>query len=94
MIRRKWVIYNRKSRQTMSVVYNFKKEALYDLNRLNDYYGKKKYTIQLRRFDTEKKCFVSRYPDIDLKELPTQGHEVTLCTCSAGERRDEKQIKL
>ena len=77
MIRRKWVIYDRRSRRVMSVVYSFRKEALYDLKRLNDYYGKKKYAMQLRRFDTEKKCFISYHPDVKLEELPKQeGHEV------------------
>jgi len=76
MIRRKWVIYDRKSRRVISVVHNFRKDALYDLARLNDYYGKKKYAMQLRRFDTEKKCFVNRYPNVELIELPKQGHEV------------------
>jgi len=56
----------------MSIVYNFRKDALYDLNRLNEYYGRRKYAMQLRRFDSEKKCFVSCYPQLELKELPKQ----------------------
>ncbi len=56
----------------MSIVYSFRKDALYDLRRLNDYYGKKKYAMQLRRFDTDKKCFIGKYPQIELKELPKQ----------------------
>jgi hypothetical protein len=70
MIRRKWVIYDRKSRQIISVLYSFRRDALYDLKRLNDYYGKKKYAMQLRKFDTERKHIVLRHPDIELKELP------------------------
>jgi hypothetical protein len=72
MIRRKWVIYDRKSRRVISVLYGFRKDVLRDLKRLNNYYGKRKYAMQLRRFDTEKKRLVSRYPDIELKELPKQ----------------------
>ena len=72
MIRRKWVVYDRKSRQIISVLYSFRRDALHDLNRLNDYYGKKKYAMQLRRFDTEKKCFACCHPDVELKELPSQ----------------------
>ena len=72
MIRRKWVVYDRKSRRVMSVVYSFRKEALHDLKRLNDYYGKRKYAMQLRKFDTEKKCVIKRYPDVELTELPKQ----------------------
>jgi hypothetical protein len=46
--------------------------VLADLARLNNYCGKKKYAMQLRRFDTEKKSFTSHYPNIQLKELPKQ----------------------
>jgi len=72
MIRRRWVIYNRKSRQVVSVIYHQRKHALQDLGQLNGYCGRKKYAMQLRRFDTEKQYFVFCYPDIDLKELPIQ----------------------
>jgi hypothetical protein len=72
MTRRKWVIYDRKSRRVVSVVYSFRKDALYDLKRLNDYYGKRKYAMQLRRFAGKSKKIVSRYPDINLTELPKQ----------------------
>ncbi len=72
MIRRKWVIYERKSRQIVSVVFHRRRDALHDLARLNDYCGKKKYAMQLRRFDTNKKCVVCCYPKIKLKELPKQ----------------------
>jgi hypothetical protein len=43
-----------------------------DLVKLNDYCGKRKYAMQLRRYDTEKRSFVSKYPAIELKELPKQ----------------------
>jgi hypothetical protein len=46
--------------------------AISDLGELNNYCGRKKYAMQLRRFDTAKECFVSRHPKIDLKELPKQ----------------------
>jgi hypothetical protein len=72
MIRRKWVIYERRSRQIVSDVYSRRKDVLHDLARLNDYCGKKKYAMQLRRLDTEQKSFVSFYPDVVLKELPKQ----------------------
>lgn len=70
MIRRKWVIYNRKSRRVISVVYHFRKDALHDLQSLNDYCGKRKYAMQLRRIDTENNKIISRYPDIELEPLP------------------------
>ena len=76
MIRRKWVIYNRRSRQITSVVYHYRKHALRDLNNLNEYCGRKKYAVQLTKTDTETGKTVSRYPDIDLKELPIQKKEV------------------
>jgi hypothetical protein len=72
MIRRKWVIYERKSRQVVSRVYHRLAMAKSDLRELNNYCGKKKYAMQLRRFDTEEECVVSHYPKIDLKELPKQ----------------------
>ncbi len=72
MIRRKWVIYERRSRQVVSSVYSRRRDVLHDLARLNNYCGKKKYAMQLRRLDTEQKCFVSFYPDVALKELPKQ----------------------
>jgi hypothetical protein len=76
MIRRSWVIYERKTRQVISQVYHRRILALSDLGELNNYCGKKKYAMQLRRFDTDKKCVVSHYPKIELKELPKQRREV------------------
>ena len=70
MIRRRWVIYERKSRQTVSNVYYRRKLALADLAKLNDYCGKKKYAMQLTRFDATTRKVVSRYPNFDLKSLP------------------------
>lgn len=70
MIRRKWVIYERRSRQVMSTVYHRRKHAMFDLNQLNDYCGRRKYGVQLTKNDSETKSVLSRYPDIDLKELP------------------------
>jgi len=72
MIRRKWVIYERKSHQIVSVVFHRRKDALRDLARINNYCGRKKYAMQLRRFDMVKKCVVSHYPKIELNELPKQ----------------------
>ena len=72
MIRRKWVIYERKSRQIVSTVYHRRKDVLNDLSSLNSYCGKKKYSMQLRRFESDMKCLVSRFPDIELKDLPRQ----------------------
>jgi hypothetical protein len=72
MIRRSWVIYRRKSRRIVSVVYHFRKEALRDLKLLNDHYGRRYYAMRLTRTDSETGKTVSRYPDIDLKELPKQ----------------------
>jgi hypothetical protein len=69
MIRRKWFIYERKSRQIVSVLYHQRKHALHDLHQLNDYCGKKKYAMQLTRTDTGTGRVVSMYPDIELKEL-------------------------
>jgi len=76
MIRRKWVIYNRKSRQVISTIYSFRKDAIHDLERLNDYCGKRRYAMQVRKVDTEKKCMVSCYPKIELRQLSCQGEEV------------------
>ncbi len=70
MIRRSWVIYQRKSRQIISNVYHQRRFALHDLGLLNNYCGKKKYAMQLRKFDTEKKRTVGLHPKIELKELP------------------------
>lgn len=72
MIRRSWVIYKRKSRQTVSLVFHRRSIALKDLAKLNDYCGKRNYAMQLRRFDTKKKSYTSKYPAIELKELPKQ----------------------
>jgi hypothetical protein len=70
MIRRSWVIYERKTRQVISQVYHRRSAVLSDLGELNNYCGKKKYAMQLRRFDTKKKCVVNRHPKIELKDLP------------------------
>jgi plasmid replication initiation protein len=70
MIRRSWVIYRRKSRRIISIVYHFRKDALRDLNRLNSYYGKRHYAMRLMKTDSETGKIVSRYPDIELKALP------------------------
>jgi hypothetical protein len=70
MIRRSWVIYERKTRQVVSHVYHRRPTVLGDLGELNNYCGKKKYAMQLRRIDTKKKCVVNRHPKIKLKDLP------------------------
>ncbi len=70
MIRRSWVIYERTSRQTVSNIYHRRKLALADLAKLNDYCGRKKYAMQLTRFDAKTRNIVSRYPNFDLKSLP------------------------
>ncbi|MFA6717085.1 MAG: hypothetical protein WCS27_17035 [Victivallaceae bacterium] len=75
MIRRSWVIYRRKSRRIISVVFHFRKDALRDLKRLNDYYGRRHYAMQLTKTDTETGKIVSKYPDVDLQELPKQEAE-------------------
>ncbi|MDD5698888.1 MAG: hypothetical protein PHH77_09765 [Victivallaceae bacterium] len=75
MIRRSWVIYRRKSRRIVSVVYHFRKDALHDLKRLNDYYGRRHYAMRLTKTDSETGKIISRYPDISLKELPKQEAE-------------------
>jgi hypothetical protein len=67
MIRRSWVIYDRKMRRVMSVVYHFRRDALRDLKSLNEYCGKRKYAMQLTRTDSETGKAVSRYPDINLQ---------------------------
>ncbi len=76
MIRRRWNIYQRKSRQVVSVIYYFRKDALNDLWHLNDYCGKRKYAMQLTRIDMESGRIVSHYPDIELKQLQNQTKEV------------------
>ena len=68
MIRRKWVIYERRTRQIISVVFHRRKLALKQLHQLNDYCGKKKYAMQLIR--TESGSVIKRHPDIELKNLP------------------------
>lgn len=72
MIRRSWVIYRRKSRRIISVVYHFRKDVLRDLKRLNDYYGKRHYAMRLTKTDSETGKIVSQYPNVELKELPKQ----------------------
>lgn len=77
MIRRKWVIYDRRSRRIASLVYSYRRQALHDLNRLNDYCGRKRYAMQLMRVDMETGNVISHYPNIKLDELPNQeGHKV------------------
>jgi hypothetical protein len=76
MIRRSWVIYERKSRQIVSNVYHRRVTALSDLRELNDYCGKKKYAMQLRRIDSETGKVKKVYPKITLRELPKQKKEV------------------
>jgi hypothetical protein len=75
MIRRSWVIYQRKSRRIVSTIYRRYHMAKEDLRMLNDYCHKKAYVIQVTRTDTETGKVVSRYPDVELKELPTQEAE-------------------
>ena len=70
MIRRSWVIYDRKTRRVMSIVYHFRRDALRDLNSLNEYCGKRKYAMQLTRTDSETGTIVSQYPSIELDQLP------------------------
>ena len=72
MIRRSWVIYQRKSRRIVSTVYHRYQMAKEDLQMLNDYCQKKIYVIQVTRTDSETGKIVSRYPAIELKELPKQ----------------------
>ena len=76
MIRRKWVIYDRKSRRIISVVYHFRKDVLHDLKLLNDYCGKRKYAMQLMRTDMENNKIISRYPDIKLEKIQIWEKEV------------------
>lgn len=75
MIRRSWVIYRRKSRRIVSIVFHFRKDALRDLKRLNEYYGRRHYAMQLTRTNSETGKIVSQYPAIELKELPKQEAE-------------------
>ncbi len=75
MIRRSWVIYDRKTRRVMSVIYHFRRDALRDLKSLNDYCGKRKYAMQLTRTDSETGKAVSRYPDINLQSPANERSE-------------------
>jgi hypothetical protein len=75
MIRRSWVIYQRKSRRIVSTVYHRYRMAKEDLRMLNDYCQKKAYVIQVTKTDSETGKVVSRYPDVELKELPKQEAE-------------------
>lgn len=77
MIRRKWFIYERRSRQIVSVLYHQRKHALHDLGQLNDYCGKKKYAMQLTKTDTGTGRVVSRYPDLELKQIINSKPEET-----------------
>jgi hypothetical protein len=76
MIRRSWVIYERKTRQVISQVYHRRPTVLGDLGELNNYCGKKKYAMQLRRIDSETGKIKKVYPNITLRELPKQKREV------------------
>ena len=73
MIRRSWVIYQRKSRQIISTIYHRYRLAKEDLRMLNDYCQKKTYVIQVTKTDSETGKVVSRYPNVDLKPLPETG---------------------
>jgi len=73
MIRRSWVVYQRKSRQIVSVVHHRLAPAKEDLRRLNNYYEARRYAMQVTRIDTESGLMVSRYPDIELRPLPDIG---------------------
>jgi hypothetical protein len=75
MIRRSWAIYQRKSRRIVSTVYHRYRMAKEDLRMLNDYCQKKAYVIQVTKTDSETGKVVSRYPDVELKELPKQEAE-------------------
>jgi len=68
MIRRKWIIYERRTRQIISVVFHRRKLALEQVRQLNNYCGEKKYAMQLIR--TESGSAIKRHPDIELKNLP------------------------
>jgi len=70
MIRRSWVIYQRRSRQIVSTVYHRYGLARDDLRCLNDYCEKKKYAMQVTRTNNETGEIVSIYPPVKLKELP------------------------
>lgn len=70
MIRRSWVVYRRKSRQIVSLVHHRLAAAREDLRRLNDYYGSRRYAIQVTRTDTETGKVVRRHPNIELNPLP------------------------
>jgi hypothetical protein len=70
MIRRSWVIYQRKSRRIISTVYHRYRMAKEDLLMLNDYCQKKAYVIQVSKTDSETGKIISRYPDVKLKPLP------------------------
>jgi len=76
MIRRNWVIYQRKSRQVVSHVYHRRRIALDDLRSLNDYCEARKYAMQIIKIDHNKKI-VSRYPAIELKNFPDGKPEKT-----------------
>ena len=76
MIRRSWVIYQRRSRQIISTVYRRYGLARDDLRCLNDYCESKKYAMQVTRTNSETGEIVSRYPAVKLNELPSQGKEV------------------
>jgi len=75
MIRRSWVIYQRRSRQIISTVYHRYGLARDDLRCLNDYCEKKKYAMQVTRTNSETGEIVSRYPVLELKELPNNRRE-------------------
>jgi hypothetical protein len=70
MIRRSWVIYQRKTRRIISTVYHRCRTAKEYLRMLNDYCQKKTYVIQVTKTDSETGRIISRYPNIELKPLP------------------------
>ena len=70
MIRRSWVIYQRRSRQIVSLVHHRLASAKEDLRRLNDYYETRRYAIQVTRTDTETGKIVRRHPNVELTPLP------------------------
>jgi phage terminase small subunit len=72
MIRRSWVIYQRKTRRIVSTVYHRYQMAKADLQLLNDYCQKRAYVIQVIKNDSETGKVVSKYPDVQLKEIPKQ----------------------
>jgi len=73
MICRSWVVYQRKSRQIVSLIHHRLAPAREDLRRLNNYYEAKRYALQVTRTDSETGKVVSHYPNIKLTPLPDIG---------------------